>query len=352
MNRRKLLKGLLATPALSLMSGCRDRLDPHASKTTTLRIFLMGPFFVVMVKDQGYRVKVFVPYDRERKHELRLQNPMQPVPRPTTSCRVGYQFTLPDHGLLATSDRPYIDHGFDDALLSVDQWTPRPEEYFVALDLPTPHAIGYVPPLYPVQFSPGGNRQSDYARVPLNHVLEYKMVDADDVRMQKKQLEWCGKEVRSEKREELKPLTCDELYRDYQAYWNEDPDDETPPLDQRPYMKNEYASCSFRTFFLGVGLPPESKSNDYLAYLEEHGVEFYNEKLLPSFYQNQPIPRGKKLVRVGKDAVAPCRTDGSAALTPGLQPAVWQYSMPGPHLQYVTGTDNCMAPGGTGCLCK
>lgn len=340
-------------PVLGAMGGCRHRFGRSSSNSSTintLRIILQGPFAVVMQKDQGYRVKAFVPYDREGKHEFRLGTPLDSdIVRPrVTSCPVGYQFTLSDHGLLTTPGQPYVDRGFDEMLLSVDQWEPKPKEYFVALDLPAPHAISYMPPLYPVQFEPGGKRASEYAQVPLNHVLEYKLVDADDVRIQEKRLEWCGKEVRSEKLGDLRPLPCGELYKRYQELWRDHDDREPRYRSQRPHIESEQTSCSYSTYFFGVGLPPGPKTDEYLMHLADHGVEFYNEKLLPAFYQQQDIPPGKRLKNVGKRAVPPCDAGQADMLMPGMRPAVWQYSAQAPHLEYVTSTDNCTAPGATG----
>src|SRR2546421_11621769 len=125
MKRRELLKGMLSAPAIALMSGYAPGFQQRAShaqpsRITTLRVILQGPFALVMQKDQGYRIKAFVPYDREEQHEFRFRTPMDVVTPAKHSCQVRHEFSLSEHGLQTTPTRPYIDHGFDDALLSVD----------------------------------------------------------------------------------------------------------------------------------------------------------------------------------------------------------------------------------------
>src|SRR5205809_1628716 len=142
MNRRELLTGLLALPAAGALTACTRKHDDEISKKiTTLRIILQGPFAVVLEKNGGRRIKAFVPYDEGEKHEFYLQSPLEQMARPSTACRVGYQFELPDDGLEASRHVPYVDRGFDDVNLTVNGWTPSLKDYFVYLDLPVPQVI-------------------------------------------------------------------------------------------------------------------------------------------------------------------------------------------------------------------
>jgi hypothetical protein len=88
-----------------------------------------------------------------------------------------------------------------------------------------------------------------------------------------------------------------------------------------------------------VGLPKHSSEKFQL----EHGVDFYNLKLLPAIYGRKPIPPGTKVVALGKHAVPPCDEERHPGSKEGMSPTVGQDGMPGARLRNVLRADNCLA---------
>jgi hypothetical protein len=130
-------------------------------------------------------------------------------------------------------------------------------------------------------------------------------------------------------------------YRDYQDSMPDQAMDHG--LSQRRYVDRWLAQYS-HIYFFGVGLHPDPNPGRYWRENVDHGVRFFNEKLLPSIYLNKPVPPGTKLIKVGRDAL-PCNQEQLNSSSPSIRPSVWQYSMPQPHLETVASTENCTAPG-------
>jgi hypothetical protein len=286
-----------------------------------------------MRQNKGYRVNAFVPQTAkgdDLPHEFRFRSPRNLI----TTCKAGYRFELLRKGLETSCREPYVDRGWDDVYFSVDEWAPDFEKYFVSVELPVPDAISYIPPLYPVMFQ--DNRRS-YA--PLTHVLEYRMDDADDVRLHTNHSPDCGKNknVFSDR-----PLPAEELSEEYKALFLYQRDQaEDPTFSQRRYIfrcLEKYA----RVFFLGVGLQP-GKYND--MQVMDHVVRFFNKQLLPAIFQHRQPPYGPELLTVGRSAL-PWGL-GQPGPSPTLTSAVLQYPMQRPHLQDVVSNENCSAPAAT-----
>jgi|GEM_PF-2897819 hypothetical protein len=344
MKRRELLKGLLALPVVGAFSGCHstDKDDDHnhdndyskagSAQVTTLRIMLQGPFAVVLRRDAGYRIAAYVPYDQHRDHEFRFQTPYVPEARSKS-----YQFKLLERGLDISHERPYIDHGFDDFNVEVETWTPNPGDNYVALDLPAPHVISYAPPPEPVLFDTGG--QGTAGSLPLNHILEYRVRDLRQVKMESPQLG------------DRAPLSCDELHAEYLKLWKETKE---APVDRefsrRSHIDHDLKLCSqstVSTYFFGVGLPPPDVTGPDAGKFKDHPKEFFNGKLLPSIY-GKNIPPGKTLKAIGAEAVRCNSAEGVTTSSPQLVSAFFKYPVAtAPRLLMVASTENCTSPGAT-----
>jgi len=346
MNRRELLQGMLAASAAGFLGGCRHRFagpfHSPSSKEKLLGVVLHGPWGVVMRKNKGYRINAFVPKtDKDDvQHEFRFLSPQNP----TTYCESGYRFVLLRDGLDTTVHEPFIDRGFDNVRFSVNEWNPDYGHYFVSLELPTPQAIGYVPPLYPVLFESGKGRVGRPGYAPLNHVLEYRIRHADDVRLRPQPSPHCP--IKSEKQlQDHHPLSLEEISAKYRAYHQQMPDQGAEPgFSQRPHIFQWLERYDY-VFFLGVGVPPEQDPSSHMRERMDHGVRFFNQKLLPAIFQRKEPPEGSKLLKIGREAL-PYGT-GQADARPSLTSAVWRYPMQRPQLRYVVSHENCSAPAAT-----
>lgn len=342
MHRREVLKSMLALPALGLMGGCRqwfDRGHNPVPAGTKLCVILQGAFAVVLRKNKNYRVTAFVPKTDPKdpiKHEFRLQSPHVPALAP---CEAGYHYELSERGLETTDQEPLIDRGFDNVLFSVNKWAPDPDNYFVMLDFPTPFAISYLPPLIPAAFDSGHDSATRLGSVPLNQVLEYRMRDVD-IQLKAKHANACGAA------QDLKPWTSAELLEQYKAYHGEMQDQaDEPAYSERSAVPRFLAQYSYFYFF-GAGVQPMgagSASPYRWKDLRDHGVSFFNDRLLPAIYKGQPIPPGSKVRKLGKGAVQ-CDQEQVESFSPVVRPAMWQYSMPQAHRLDVASTENCTSP--------
>ncbi len=332
MNRREILKSILTLSALSAMGGCRHdfRKDPRRSIPSgpKLAVILQGPFAVVMRKNGERGVFAFVPKtdSDDFQHEFRFLKPMPNAPM--TGCG-SYHFSLSHHGLETLDREPDISRGFDNVRVTIDEWTPRRDEYFVDLELPSPERISYVPPLYPALFG-SENDPGRLGSVPLNHILEYTVRSADDIYLRQDSSDNC-------KREKYSPVPVKDLLQNYEDYHKKMPESPDASFSQRPFIAQLLSQYSF-VYFLGVGVPPPPG-----PYSMQHGIRFFNKKLLPAVYQQQPVPPDAILKTIGKD-VLQCNTGQLEMSGPTIRPAVWQYSTPQPHLRYVSSTENCTSP--------
>jgi hypothetical protein len=339
MNRREILKSIFTLSALSAMGGCRHdfRKDPRRPIPSgpKLAIILQGPFAVVLRKNGEHGVVAFVPKPDpgDMQHEFRFLSPLSNALM--TGCG-SYRFFLPHHGLETLDREPDISHGFDNVRVTVDEWTPRPDDYFVTLELPSPERITYVPPLYPALFESGTSAPGRLGSAPLNHILEYTVRSADGVRLRQNPSGNC-------ERQEHPPVSVEDILQRYGKYHQEMPESPDASFSQRPYIAKLLAQYSF-VYFIGVGVPPTQASSPFSTRNRiNHGIGFFNEKLLPAIYQLQPIPPDAKLKKIGKD-VLQCNTGQSEMSMPAIRPAIWQYSMPQPHLRYISSTENCTSP--------
>jgi hypothetical protein len=180
--------------------------------------------------------------------------------------------------------------------------------------------------------------------VPLNHVLEYRVRDADDVWLRSKKR--CASKDDKD-RHDHQPLSSKKLLQEYERYHRQWPDQsEHPTLSQRSYVARLLERYAY-VYFLGVGLRPERDPYNHIGERADHGVSFFNDRLLPAIFQHgQRIPPGSKLKKVGRD-VLPCGGGQSISSSPTLRPAVWQDSMSQPRLLTVASTENCSAPAAT-----
>src|SRR6266700_262868 len=330
MNRRKVLQGLAALPIMAAFAGCPSKLhdkdkdgksENHTgpSKVRTLRLYLNGPFAVVLQKDKNYRIKAYVPYDEA--HEFRFQTLLVPEKK-----YKAYQFTL-DEESVEPSSQPYIDHGFDGFNVELAQWK-APSDSFISLDLPAPRVISYMTPLEPVQFEASPEfPYGQFASLPMNHVLEYRVKEGCKVVLHSNQLDDCT------------PLTCDDLHEQYMRLWQEmDAPENTgpnpPPTHQVLTRCSQSDVC---TLFLGVGLPPRKFD---AAYTRNHALKFFNNKLLPSLYGSE-IPQGKRIVRLD---TSPCASSSELATSPMLAPAMQRLPFPRARYLQVASTEDCTAP--------
>jgi len=289
MDRRALLKGLLALPVASALDGTKYA---HAqvpspaqvpSSAVTLRIVFDGAFAIVVQADSQSRVRAFTPIDTTGMHEFRVfgsQLEHTCKDGEITSNTQRYNFTLMPHGLKPSSTRPTIDNCLRDFNVSTDLWCQS--RYFATIDLPAPRNITFMPPMAGVIFKNRGDRskyESNEGCMPSNHVLEYDVTDATKLQMVWQQMK---KDV------EFRPITNDELWDRYRHGCEElgkeylkDHEGDGPPQCYGPGIKEMRDRFSLfksgdLTFFFGVGLPAGSRDT-------AHPIQFFNNRILESF---------------------------------------------------------------------
>jgi hypothetical protein len=347
MNRRRLLQAMLSVPVAGALGGCRhEHTDPHRfppSRGGTLKVVLQGPFAVVIYTKNQYRIKVFVPYSDNNEHEFLYPSGFDHgnknvFPEATDGKRNKYQFTL--EGNLEPSDRtPHIDAGFADFTLQVSGWkaSPNDEDYFVALDLPAPDLISYRIPAEPALLSGG-----KLTLMPTSHVLHYRIRDFDDLKKVK---------VSSPQLGERHPLSSADV-----SAWaleraavsgqkqgtvpDREPksNSETAARDERmERMKSEFECFNHPVswLFFGVGLPYPQPGNS--THSAEHGLDFFNNKLLGAFPTALDLEKHRLL------QVDPNICGAGAGGNSMFVSAVQRYSMPQPRLVPVTSLTDCRA---------
>lgn len=331
MNRRELVRGLLALPLAGVIASCKDKendkdngSNPLPAKLATLRVVLQGPFAVVLMRDQpgkGYPVKSFIPSDPA--HEFRFPMPTTPVEKSYKQ----YHFTLSGDGLEPTDRPPRIDSGFYDFNVDFGKWDPnaRKSEYFISLDLPAPDSITFIPPAAPVLFEDGNN-----SLAPLNHVLEYRVRDISKV------------VLKSDELKAQKPLSCSELYNQYKQREKErDYKGKPPNSSPRPDIDGQFGPAVHNdvyVLFLGVGV----QSNYFTQQqAEDHGVEFFNRLL--TFFPNAPNINCKRLAHIYD--YKPCPPENRTTASELFMPTVLRESVDQPRLLRVTAAIDCRAPG-------
>lgn len=325
MRRRELLRGLFALSAAGVLNGCHDSGHDHdgePKKPATLKVVLQGPFAVVLKKrDDRFVVSAFIPPDP--LHEFRFQ---KPTPESVQTSAPKYHFTLDADGLAVTGRRPYMDHGLDDMNFDLGEY-PDPD-YFVAVDLPAPDIITYIPPAEPVVFM-GGR----IASAPLNHVLEYKITDEAKVLLRSKELG------------DQRPLAFSEIFQQYEEHGKREHEYKDKPGHgpQFPRTRGELgqpAEPEVFTYFFGVGVAPGKLADTDAV---RHGLDFFNHKLVPLFPHSQNLKDLSEIRNYGD----PCTPTGKQAPY-GAKPAVLRESMGRPRLLLVTSAEDCRSPGFTG----
>lgn len=217
-----------------------------------------------------------------------------------------------------------MDHGFDDFNVTLANWPPKhPPDNYVALDLPSPNVITYIPPLEGVIFGPGSSPR--FGRLPENHVLEYKVRDASKVILHSPEKGTSHPQIAHKKTGNKE-------------------------LSEYPRLSRDTELCGESvTYYFGVRLSPDWNAQSSPMDLNEHAKEFFNDKVLPSLYE-KPVPEDKKLLRVGLDPYHDRQYMGSV---PTITPAVFRYSQfSGPHIIAVnmggSGGPLCLSPAATG----
>ena len=344
MQRRTLLQGMFAVPVAAAL-GCKNKIDtqpPAIAKPGTLKVFLHGPFALVLDSKNPQRIKAFIPFDEEGLHEFRFPTPNHRVSgEGGAGHRNHYEFTLREDNLEISGKGPHIDAGFADFRLHAHEWKWEPEEYFVSLDLPLPDIITFVPTAtVPVEFVDGR-----LGMMPLDHVLEYTVRDfanIANVRLDSPQL---GKQHASP------PLTCHDMFDQYKKAMGKDQDKEKDEdedkgknhgkgqSNSRQHLDAEFKRCEQSetgVFLLGVGL----STNNLSVAGKTHALNFFNNKLLGSFPNS---PEHDKLKLQDLD-VGPCTTS-TEVFGPTLVPAVERYPVPTPHFRQIASIDDCRVGG-------
>jgi hypothetical protein len=313
MNQRHLLSATLVLSVLCGLSACRHEAGehrPHPPEPATLKVILNGPFAIVLDKNKPSRITAFTPRDPQGMHRVYVNDLEKDRDR-----EKDYHFKLLSDGLNTTGRRPYIDQYFRDFNVETDEW--KRENYAVTIDLPVPDVISFTLPA-PTLFFENGKK----AFMPLNHILEYRVDDAEKIRLFSAELKDLHPLSCAELLEQFEHVCAKQLLSDYQKSCRE--------------MKGLLSSCTHsntKTFFFGVGLPAESlMTNEEKA----HAVHFFNDVLLRSF----PHLRNLRL--------APLDNPGQTGNgSPGgmLIPAVVKYPMPNLRLLPVSAVIDCKVGG-------
>jgi hypothetical protein len=322
MHRRRLLQLLIILMVAGIIlstifAGCRRKspyesvnsynsrinrpFPPGPSKITTLKVILQGPFVLIVRGDDKNRITAYVPYDQGKMHQFYY--PDSSTPQKGAS----YSFVLSEEGL-EISHRPHIDRGFDDFNVGLTNWKPNPKDYYVALDLPAPDVVSYIPPPEGVLFEPASpGSPPRFGRIPNNHVLEYRVQNASKITLNSPELG------------ELHPTPCRDQRTRYGGGQQEGRGESN---HEHPNMDRELDSCSQSvSYFLGVGLPNGWDVGPNSVYLKDHAIQFFNDKLLPSMF-GAHVPQGLKLLRVEVDP-----SQGLQYTESPLTPAVLRYPL-------------------------
>lgn len=168
MNRRDLIKGLLALPLACLEMPAFDRELQQSIIPTKLLIILEGPFVVVLHPQPKSRAQVFIPMDLPYKRHVFFLNDNQYRDKHADQL---HDMKFSGDAALDLKDFPDI----SDPCLAGFKYSgtgdPKSGDDLIQIDLPSPDKI-YCPPGYytPVKFDNGtpGTARS-------GHVLEYTL---------------------------------------------------------------------------------------------------------------------------------------------------------------------------------
>lgn len=294
-----------------------DQQSTESSKVKTLRFILEGPWVVITREDDHNRVIAYLPYDSAGVHQLLYPNPATPQ----TGSK-SYHFILSESGLEISHEPPYVDHGFDDFNVTLPDWEPKPADYYVALDLPAPEIISYIPPPVNVLFEPATQgARPRFGRLPESHVLEYRVRDVSKITLHSKELG------------DRHPTVC------------HTPADDSPRHEHAEGARRDWelTHCSeSASYFMGVRIASSVNS-------EEHALRFFNDKLLPSMF-GPDVPQGRKLLKLNFDPYGDQSPTRSPFVGTTPVPRYALFSEPPRIVLVIGGTSgggNCSGPGAT-----
>lgn len=317
MNRRNWLKSAVAIPVAAALSSCKHEPEPSKGSQGTLKVILNGPFGVVLKSAANYRITAYVPSDPAAEHELRFQGPMEVAGKETKNGKSPYyEFKLLERGLDIGQGSPRVDQGFHDFNFPHIGDFQLPKDPFVAIDLPRPDYITFTPPAQPFFF--GGKVTFQ----PPDHILEYRMTEPDRVRIKQGD-------------KEVQPPHCSELLKEYEEFASQVGSQYSNAGDsQLGNIEEMLRNCSpsDRCVLFGVGFNPDNTRTT----LEEHGIKFFNEVLLPSFAPNVK----KRLQKANCTPVV-----GAESSHPEIIPAVFRYPTSQPHFLQVSSVLECKVGG-------
>lgn len=317
MNRRNWLKSAVAVPVAAALSSCKHEPEPSKGSQATLKVILNGPFGVVLKSTANYRITAYVPTDPAAEHELRFQGPTQVAGKEAKNGKSPYyEFRLPEQGLEIGQGSPRIDQGFHDFNFPHIGDFQLPKDPFVAIDLPRPDYITFTPPAQPFFFG------SKVTLQPLDHILEYRMSEPDRVRIKQGD-------------KEVQPPHCSELLKEYEAFASQMGSQYSNGEDsQLRNIEEMLRNCtpSDRCVLFGVGFDAEHSG----ANLVDHGINFFNNVLLPTLAPNVK----KKLQKASCTPVS-----GNGDYRAEIVPAVFRYPMSQPRLLEVTSVLECKIGG-------
>jgi hypothetical protein len=329
MQRRELLGGLFALSATAILNSCRGNEAPAGNDTqdgpkkpATLKVILQGPFAVVIKKDERYNITALVPQDPV--HQFRFQTPMR-----TEKADSEYRFVLGPEGLDIGGRPPRINPGLDGMNFDLGPVHDLDKDAFVAIDLPAPDLITFIPPAEPVVFVDGRSTLA-----PLNHVLEYRVTDLSKIALHSKQLG------------DTHPLPFSDLYKAYQEHHGKEQEYKGKPGYHGPQYPNMNGAlggpspADVHTFFLGVGIAPVALSEAAAA---QHALEFFNNKLVPLFPKSPNLKRLKEIGAYGQPNTPTGRPTPSAARPTALHTTDVQ-----PRLLQISSVEDCRATGPLG----
>lgn len=332
MNRRELLRGLAAGSLVTAIPGCYGHEEQSKAvineqaerKTSTLKIVLNGPFGIVFEKSKPGQVTAFVPFDPQRLHQFYF-NEMASAKDAGKDSKRSYKFRLDPRGIRKNTSRmPYVDRCFNDFNRTTDVWKRMP--YFLTIELPVPDVITFAGAAEAVTFV----QNHRHGVMPLNHIFEYKIYDADDIRM----TDQSGAAV--------KPIPSARLREEYKGHCgtSKTPAHNESCNEMMGYLSGEEDANGIAYFF-GVGLSPAEGDTSKPPY-QNHALEFFNKVLLASF------PGLQKSLELASIDGSVARPDlGSPRSNPQsatLAPAVWREDM-SPRLLQVSAVIDCKVGG-------
>jgi hypothetical protein len=317
---------MLLACCMLMLGGCKHR-------PGIVRVIVHGPVVTVPTKAG---TTIVVP--RSDLHLTASPYPKLPPGADSNACTETSVFELT--GVQSAGEETTIDPAFSPVIFKVSDWKPlgKADDYSITMHLPTPRAIDALGPLYDVRFT---SNPAEPARVPLTQILEFDVRDVTKMRLVRTVTARCGSSEPTRRIDVITPLSCAGMRKKYEEYFRSIPDVAvTEQNSQRPFIEHELKRCSADTFYLfvGVGLDPRTSHSQ----LEAHGLDFFNNKLLPEIYGGQKnIPPGKKLIEKGL-AMPGYGTDHGEG-----GPRVIPTSFGGERPLYVpvAMTENCTAPG-------